>query len=580
MLPSSITVTAGGAPLDYTIPGDTFWSNIYGFNLTYQVNDPLPAWMLFDASTRTLSGIPTNTDAGAVLFKVSAADVTGLQSPEVPFSVVANLDPQTVFLFTAAMTVGVPAQVRRRTTLQDLVEAAEDCNSPKPRVRRAPPTVASCKAGSTLTAAERMAFQSALGTTLALPLARISILSIQVVSTSPCHVEVEWAASAVSSCQQSEALDTDLQNAVADGSLAAALLPSLVFVEVQVNATVCSTIVVPPAGATGSTQSDFSASIVPVAVIAGVILLVGLVALLVLRHRNRKSAKGIDSTFEPRAPTVLGGERALDFSEYNVAHDLSALGLGKPDYSARDEPPPPSFAAAAAEHQPSRKPLPKYKPPPPYARSKRKSRSSRVVPSSSSDIEEVEAVVTLAAESAPWENNVVVTMEPGTSSRSRNAPPYMPPPSYVASRNRNRDKAFKAAPAYHPHVAATGPDDEPPSRPIKRDATYAFASDISVREAPAARVAESAYDVAAAGSIRMPARASEGPYSFASAESVRAPPTSRAPPENPYAFAAAESIRYAPPPRQPTDVHALYDTAQRNESLYALATRTDDDDDA
>ena len=58
----------------YQFPSNTFADVDAGDTLTYSVTSALPAWLSFDAATRTFSGTPTNGDVGNVDITVRATD--------------------------------------------------------------------------------------------------------------------------------------------------------------------------------------------------------------------------------------------------------------------------------------------------------------------------------------------------------------------------------------------------------------------------------------------------------------------------------------------------------------------------
>ncbi|WP_339899284.1 putative Ig domain-containing protein [uncultured Gilvimarinus sp.] len=65
------------SPFSFQIPGDTFY-DADGSTLTYSVQQaggpPLPAWLTFDATTRTFTGTPENNDVGTLTLEVIASD--------------------------------------------------------------------------------------------------------------------------------------------------------------------------------------------------------------------------------------------------------------------------------------------------------------------------------------------------------------------------------------------------------------------------------------------------------------------------------------------------------------------------
>ncbi|HNA22835.1 MAG TPA: putative Ig domain-containing protein, partial [Agitococcus sp.] len=77
-----------GQAFNYQLPVDAF-VDIDGDLLNYIVSlsdgSPLPDWLTFDYVTQTLSGTPTDNDAGALLIKVMAND--GMLSAEQEFTI-------------------------------------------------------------------------------------------------------------------------------------------------------------------------------------------------------------------------------------------------------------------------------------------------------------------------------------------------------------------------------------------------------------------------------------------------------------------------------------------------------------
>jgi VCBS repeat-containing protein len=91
--PQSATV---GSAFALTIPAGTFTDVDSGETLTYSASagsgSPLPAWLAFNASTRTFSGTPTS--AGTVNLTVSVTDTGGLTTSET-FDIVVTSTPNT-----------------------------------------------------------------------------------------------------------------------------------------------------------------------------------------------------------------------------------------------------------------------------------------------------------------------------------------------------------------------------------------------------------------------------------------------------------------------------------------------------
>ena len=87
---------AEDSPFIFTVPIDAFFDPDAGDALTYgaALNDgsALPAWLSFDAATRTFSGTPLNTDVGTLQLEVKAADAAGLAASDVFTLTVTNVN--------------------------------------------------------------------------------------------------------------------------------------------------------------------------------------------------------------------------------------------------------------------------------------------------------------------------------------------------------------------------------------------------------------------------------------------------------------------------------------------------------
>jgi len=89
------------AAFSFTLATSTFADPDLGDTLTYSARlasgAALPAWLSFDAATRTLSGTPTNADVGALNLVVTATDSGGLTVDSNDFTlVVANVNDAPV----------------------------------------------------------------------------------------------------------------------------------------------------------------------------------------------------------------------------------------------------------------------------------------------------------------------------------------------------------------------------------------------------------------------------------------------------------------------------------------------------
>ncbi|MFD1728966.1 DUF4082 domain-containing protein, partial [Rhizobium viscosum] len=94
-----------GSAFSFTLPTTTFSDVDSGETLTYTATaadgTALPAWLAFNATTRTFSGTPTT--AGTYGVKVTATDLGGLAANET-FNIAVSAAPTTYSLFSASST--------------------------------------------------------------------------------------------------------------------------------------------------------------------------------------------------------------------------------------------------------------------------------------------------------------------------------------------------------------------------------------------------------------------------------------------------------------------------------------------
>ena len=78
---------AEGVPLSLTLPADSFTdpdaSDTLGYSATRADGSALPAWLSFNAATRTFSGTPLASALGATSVRVTATDAGGLSANDV-----------------------------------------------------------------------------------------------------------------------------------------------------------------------------------------------------------------------------------------------------------------------------------------------------------------------------------------------------------------------------------------------------------------------------------------------------------------------------------------------------------------
>ncbi|WP_376717287.1 DUF4082 domain-containing protein [Bradyrhizobium sp. 62B] len=92
-----------GSAFSLTLPAGTFTDVDAGDSLTYTATSTLPAWLSFNAQTRTFSGTPTSADVGTLSVTVSAADLGNLTKSET-FNIAVSAVPSTVSLFSSSDT--------------------------------------------------------------------------------------------------------------------------------------------------------------------------------------------------------------------------------------------------------------------------------------------------------------------------------------------------------------------------------------------------------------------------------------------------------------------------------------------
>jgi VCBS repeat-containing protein len=84
------------APFAFTVSADAFRDVDVGDVLTLSATQAdgsaLPAWLSFDAATRTFSGVPANGDVGSVSLRLTATDLAGAQASQTFTVGVANVN--------------------------------------------------------------------------------------------------------------------------------------------------------------------------------------------------------------------------------------------------------------------------------------------------------------------------------------------------------------------------------------------------------------------------------------------------------------------------------------------------------
>ena len=92
--------TAEDASFSYQVPSNTFADVDSGTTLTYTATltngSSLPSWLSFNASTRTFTGTPTNSEVGTIAVKVTASDGSTTVSDTFNITVTNTNDAPTV----------------------------------------------------------------------------------------------------------------------------------------------------------------------------------------------------------------------------------------------------------------------------------------------------------------------------------------------------------------------------------------------------------------------------------------------------------------------------------------------------
>ena len=342
-----IVAFVGEGVFSFQIPDDTFYDEVYGFDLVYAlVNSSIPDWLSYNPQTRTFVGVPTNDDAGAVGFRVVATNPAGVTSAPHPFAIGVvpsfQVDPNP----ETDIVLQLPDLERRRRGGRALLQ-----NAP-----------VQCAAG--ITGTQRADLLAGVAAVLAVPVSVVGLR--EVVDTGQnCEMVVTVTDNRALNC--SEAAATVAQ-AEASGALAAALnnyTTAFQLVAVDGRVRPCAASPPVPAKAVVDNQNA-QVSLLPVGVVALVVLLIGLLLLLLLRHRANKDKLGIDlRTFGPRKPIKLGVEKQLRGHELLPRELAGSLAEPSgPGKWASGQAPAPAYVPASAR-APAKDPPP-YRPPPVY----------------------------------------------------------------------------------------------------------------------------------------------------------------------------------------------------------------------
>ena len=446
-LPTTLFITAATTIFSYTIPADTFWDTTYGFtDLKFGYTGKLPAWLSFDASTGVFSGFPTTQDVGVVLLRIYATTIDGQQSEGQPLTILVRYNGYFGYLFSAAVRVSIPTNSRRRGVEFDEMPM---------RVGRqlldsstSAPTIQDCSNKTTLTGTERISFIEIVSNFLNVSESDLSLIVIIKIQTAPCEFLVDFTVNSIENCGDALNMEQELNDGVSYGNFSGDLLPHFVFEGLSTLIPQCSMILFPAAGSHTNTLNNFQATVLPVAIIAGILLILGLLGFFIFRRVARKEEKGINSTFAPRKPLVLSGERAGGKSELDRTRRPVVFTDEHPPFDDSPvERAAPSYDQVAVGRQTSTRNPPSYRPPPNYPMASLRSRkgSSRAGTDDSSSEPSVyfdERTVTTTTETNPYTDDHEYEVP--------KAPPgYRPPPSFQQSILRaDRIASTRSPPGY------------------------------------------------------------------------------------------------------------------------------------
>jgi Ca2+-binding RTX toxin-like protein len=98
----------------FTIPANAFADIDAGDTLTYSATldngDILPSWLIFNAATRTFSGVPADENVGAIDIKVTATDGSGATVSDTFKLTVANVNDAPTLQNAIADQIAIPTQ--------------------------------------------------------------------------------------------------------------------------------------------------------------------------------------------------------------------------------------------------------------------------------------------------------------------------------------------------------------------------------------------------------------------------------------------------------------------------------------
>lgn len=324
---------------ELNIPTDTFWDPVDGFGTSMTVLSPLPAWVAYDATTRTFYGLPTLANEGTFGIWLVARNRFNLTSP----------------------VLSVAAVVRRDFRLTPVLLLNFSFVLFQPQLRRA---TSPC----TMTPAERTDLVRGLATEFQTTTDNINILSIDALPD--CTFNVSFSLNSVVNCSQTPNA-TNFVRQVTRSSLQQTLNKfetQIVVTEPGVTATTPTCVappVLPPAEgnsiSTRARAAPFVGSVLPVILIALLLLILGIILLVLLRRKRNEKALHA-KTFANTTPTLLPNEQ-FEFPTDGVEKEPRNLFRSSRDPDEDEPAAPPSYNSSLLG---GRGDPPAYRNPPPY----------------------------------------------------------------------------------------------------------------------------------------------------------------------------------------------------------------------
>ncbi|MEQ6290609.1 cadherin-like domain-containing protein, partial [Vogesella sp. GCM10023246] len=127
--PLADQLAAEDAGFNFVVPDSTFSDSDAGDTLSYSASlangSALPAWLSFDAATRTFSGTPAQADVGALDVRMTATDAAGFSANDVFTLTVSNVNDVPTVSGPVSLPGGVEDQSYTLSAAQLLANASD-----------------------------------------------------------------------------------------------------------------------------------------------------------------------------------------------------------------------------------------------------------------------------------------------------------------------------------------------------------------------------------------------------------------------------------------------------------------------